>query len=174
MKHLMTLIALALSSQAHADIYKCQVGGRYIYQADPCATGASSSKVQVHSRKIAPQNTNLGGEGYPATEVKRPASQSERDLALANNLERERLGRDLDREIAHAENRISELRQRMSDELEVLRNKKSQSKNNLAGAVWEQSISEEMTATSNRYTADIAAEQNGLEQLRTKREKLKK
>jgi len=37
MKILFPLIALALSAAAHAQVYKCQDGGRTVYSQEPCS-----------------------------------------------------------------------------------------------------------------------------------------
>lgn len=50
--------------------------------------------------------------------------------------------------------------------------KKAQANNNLAGAVWENSISEEMTAVVGRYDVRIRAIQGEIERLKGERERL--
>lgn len=60
----------------------------------------------------------------------------------------------------------------MNAELAALRAKKAQANNNLAGAVWENSISEEMTTVVGRYDLRIRAIQGEIERLQGERESL--
>ena len=67
------------------------------------------------------------------------------------------------RAVSNAQARITQLIQERDAKLAALRDKKSYANNNLAGATWEKSISDEMQAVAQRYNADIA---NAREDLR--------
>ena len=57
----------------------------------------------------------------------------------------------------------------MNGELSALRQKKSYANNNLAGAQWQTSISEEMSAVTAKYQTMIDAEKDRLAHLREQR-----
>lgn len=61
----------------------------------------------------------------------------------------------------------------MSGELAALRAKKAQANNNLAGAVWENSISEEMSAVVARYDVRIRGLREEIRRLEGEREALR-
>lgn len=74
------------------------------------------------------------------------------------------------REIAYAirdsEQEIDGYRAQMDRELAALQYKKSQANNNLAGATWEQSISTEMQAVSEKYRTKIQIARDRIVDLR--------
>lgn len=87
-------------------------------------------------------------------------------------MEHERALRDIDHRISVEHSRIRDEEGKMNAELAALRAKKAQANNNLAGAVWENSISEEMTAVVGRYDVRIRAIQGEIERLKGERERL--
>ena len=60
----------------------------------------------------------------------------------------------------------------LSGELAALRAKKAHANNNLAGAMWEQSISQEMSAVVARYDVRIRAIRGEIERLQGERARL--
>ena len=68
----------------------------------------------------------------------------------------------LKRDVRKSENTIVEYQQRMQAELANLSNKKRSASNNLAGAQWETSISNEMQAVTTKYNSLISTEQSRL------------
>ena len=92
----------------------------------------------------------------------------------ANALERERRLTEIDREIKRLEGRIVDHRSEMGSEMDSLRRKKQFANNKLAGATWEQSISDEMNAVVQKYDALIRNDQNQIERLHTDADQLRK
>lgn len=88
-------------------------------------------------------------------------------------MRRGREARDLDHQIQISQQRLSELRIELDRELQKLRAQKARAANNLAGAIYEQSVSNEMTAVKDNYSAQIDAEKDKLADLRAKRSALK-
>lgn len=88
-------------------------------------------------------------------------------------MEHERALRDIDHRISVEHSRIREQEDRMSGELAALRAKKAQANNNLAGAVWENSISEEMSAVVARYDVRIRGLREEIRRLEGEREALR-
>lgn len=152
---------------ARGEVFKCSVQGRVVYQSDPCGSVAKGARLEVSVRPIVSEDAHA---------VEQVRQQIERDIALANQMERERLAGELDREILLAEQRISELRQRMDMEMEALRAEKakgkSKSRSKSRDAAREKSISEEMVALTTRFKTDIQVEQDELAQLRLRRKAL--
>jgi len=75
-------------------------------------------------------------------------------------MENERQLRDIDYEIKNLEREVDGYQSAMDGQLVALQRKKSLAKNNLAGATWEQSISTEMQAISERYRTRIQITQD--------------
>ena len=143
-----TLIAATLSiGTAQAAVYKCEgPDGKLTFSDQPCQ-GEPSEEVTVDY--IEPSES----QRRQAAEV---AARDSQMLA-----EQDRQNR-----IAATEERIRNLKESRDQELEALRNKKRYANNNLAGATWEQSISQEMDAVAQRYNADIQAAREELSELR--------
>src|SRR5690554_3435232 len=69
----------------------------------------------------------------------------------------------LKRDLRRTENKITQYQQNMQRELAVLQGKKRSANNNLAGAQWETSISNEMQAVTTKYNSLISTEQSRLD-----------
>lgn len=80
---------------------------------------------------------------------------------------------EITREISLMEGRVDNYRRAMDSEMNRLRNKKLYANNNLAGATWEQSISDEMNAVASKYDSMIRAAQNRIDQLRNEEDRLR-
>jgi predicted nucleic acid-binding Zn-ribbon protein len=88
---------------------------------------------------------------------------------MADRMAHSRELRDLDIDIAAAAQDIDNLRGQLQHELGVLQEKKTHANNNLAGATWLESISQEMAAVTHRYDIEIKAAQGRLDTLRAQR-----
>lgn len=151
MKHLhiflsaLALFLTVLSAPAYtAEIYKCMdAHGRPIYSQMPCGSDAKKTTITPPDE--------IGSVSTDRTSL--------RELKDSNRL------RDIERNIAAENRRIRSLQQSMESELEKLRQKKRQARNNLAGDQWEQSISAEMSAVVEKYNAKIAAANARFERL---------
>lgn len=78
-------------------------------------------------------------------------------------MERDRLIFEKQHQIASLERTVAERNTQMAQEIDQLRQRKSLARNNLAGATWEQSLSSEMQAVTQKYQA---INQIDLEQIR--------
>lgn len=139
------LMAVCLNASA-TEIYQCKdAKGRSVFSQTPCGKDAT--------KKIIEGPAELGTvipDGDPA---KRLIFSNER--------------RELDRKITSQKRYISSLQSSMDRDLAGLRAKKSHANNNLAGAQWEQSISTEMQAVTERYRSKISVAENQLDRLLT-------
>lgn len=89
-------------------------------------------------------------------------------------MEVERHQRELDYAIERGESDVQRLQGHMEAELDALRRKKLLAENNLAGATYEQSISSEMQAASEKYRIQIQVAQDRVAQLRAEAADLRK
>lgn len=166
---LLTLSALLVAASAHAQVYKCKIDGKTVFADRPCATDAKPIDVRPASGHSAPALPPLVITTPGATQ---PINSSSNPQAVVARMEHARALREMDHRIEVEHSRIREEEGRMNAELAALRAKKAQANNNLAGAVWENSISEEMTTVVGRYDLRIRAIQGEIERLQGERAKL--
>lgn len=125
--------------------------GKKTFQEQPCGGGVTS-EVKTY-------------------QVSAPSSDAVYDLPTDDpryiQMRDDNLRAQLSRDIKKTESNIERYRSALDRELSVLRAKKSRANNNLAGAAWEQSISVEMQAVSDRYASQIDAERDVLNALRS-------
>ena len=166
---ILTLAALLLATSAHAQVYKCKIDGKTVFADQPCAADAKPLDVRPASGHSAPALPPLviTTPGAP-----QPINASSNPQAVVARMEHARALRDMDHRIEVEHSRIREEESRMNAELAALRAKKAQANNNLAGAVWENSISEEMTTVVGRYDLRIRAIHGEIERLQGERESL--
>lgn len=152
------ILALAPLGAVAQSLYKCTEGGVVKYAERPCGksavlisgpqAGAQSKHVVQTAESPAPAPAIAARAPDAATPAPADA-QKARQEQLAQ-MAKERRIRELGFEIRDAE-------REMDDELEKLRQRKYRSANNLAGATWESSISQEMQAATSKHTARIDA-----------------
>ena len=92
---------------------------------------------------------------------------------MARQMERERLIREKEFEIAHLGELMARRTGLMEQELAALRIKKMQANNNLAGATWEQSISTEMSVVVEKYKVQKEADGERLKVMSAELRRLK-
>lgn len=159
MRHRLVLLAVMLCSHAGAQVYKCAEGGTTVYSELPC--GASAKAVTVrpasgHAPAAAPDRL--------AARPQEPSLSDRADAAVKRRL--------LDDEIWRKERAVSLLYDELAARQAQLRDRKQLSRNNLAGATWEQSISEEMKAVAAEYDIKIRGAQTEVEALKRRRDDL--
>jgi len=161
--YLLLVALLALLTTPAVAVNKCvDDTGKVAYQSAPCPSAAKGSEITL--QKAAP----------PPVVSPADAEELKRIQQTTGGMERERRLKEINREIGSVENQITDYRQRMSDELSTLQQKKQLASNNLAGATWEQSISAEMSAISQKYDLLIHDEQTQIERLRADADQLRK
>jgi len=148
MKTLLLLVTLLLTFSAQAKIYKCvDANGRTNYTQTKCP---NAQEIIIRSQKIYHQ---------PATSSVNSIAKKASVMASARRV------KEIDREINDHRERIVYLQQRMRSEIAQLREKKYYANNNLAGATWEQSISQEIEAVTKRYDIEINVQQKAIDRL---------
>ena len=161
------LLSLLLIAPAFGQtMYKCpNAAGVVNFQQMPCTPQGGGETVPV---KAIP--TGAGADsGSPQR-----ASETDRVKQLAHQAERERRFLEIRREIDELERKTRDYRKDMANEMSSLKNKKQFSTNSLAGAVWEQSISDEMNAVSSKYDSLIRSAQSQIDSLRQEETQLRK
>lgn len=143
---------LIASSVAHADVYRCKSGGKVVFSDLPCESGAK------------PINVRPAG-GAASQDPARPSTERAKLDEINARLKRKELDADIEREERHLET----IERDRDTELSQLREKKSYARNNLAGATWEQSISSEMIAVTNKYESKIRAQQRKIDEMKSAR-----
>lgn len=139
----------AISATAMADIYKCKdANGRTTFSQLPCAPDAQ--KVIVKTTEPSESDRE----------------QTRETLDKNNAMIKEN---EESRQIASARNRVDTLINEREAKLSQLRIKKLYAANNLAGATWEKSISDEMQAVTEKYNADIDAARQRVHDLENKK-----
>lgn len=157
-RHILAAAIMAAASLPAGAVYKCVIDGRTTYSQEPCAPSAAEIDTTPARGHAAPTEADKGGARTAAVAA---------DLADARKL------RDIGFDIDATERRIASLRDQMSRDLGAIRDRKRHASNNLSGAMWEQSLSTEMQATTARYQAEISVEQSRLDALRSEQTALK-
>lgn len=135
------IISLFWASSGYADIYKCVVNGKTTFAQQPCAANAVKVEVNTHQ---------------PSDEERQRAQESaefNQSYNAENKLKYKIL--TLNRKNSDLKRNIEDYQSKMDSEIEDLKRDKSRSANNLAGATWEKSLSEEMSAVTSKYQVKI-------------------
>lgn len=145
----LSLVPLAAPAQT---LYKCTEGGIIRYADRPCGKSAVLiSGPPAAARENVVQPADAPAMAPRASADPAPAdAQPLRQAQLLAQMARERRLRELEFEIRDAERQLE-------DDLDQLKRRKTYANNNLAGATWEGSISQEMQAVTAKGNARIEA-----------------
>lgn len=166
------LLLVALSGNTFAQVYKCKEGGTTVFSATPCAVGAKPIDVRPASGSARAQPAERQAD--PQTQPNAPRAGSVQQNSLTERADVAARRRILEDEIYRKERSVSALYDELAAKQEQLRQKKNRSMNNLAGATWEQSISDEMKAVAAEYDIKIRGAQGEVDALKRKRDELSK
>ncbi|NRQ43983.1 DUF4124 domain-containing protein [Rheinheimera sp. YQF-2] len=139
-----TLLILLLLSPliASANVYKCKVKGVITYSQIPCSEDVQvTDYAREEATAMLPQNNSTAAEAA-ATMDRLSESVKKRDMRININ----RLQSDKTNKLAERNNKMAQLKE-----------SKRYSANNLAGAVRNESLSEEMAAVAAQYDTDVRA-----------------
>lgn len=137
------ILATAFSALASANVYKCDIEGVITYSQIPCNHDAQITEYTTEQLSSTSQaQTNKSAEEAHTTMDRLSESIKKRDLRIAIN----RLKSDKTRLQSQRDNKVAKLK-----------SAKRSANNNLAGAVWEDSLSEEMAAIAVQYDTDVRA-----------------
>ena len=163
MKVIFFVFMLFVSSVAQSAFYKCVVDGNTTFTDQPCDQGAKSevlNNIEVVKR-------------VPSTRRQTEnASSVERMNKATASMYADRRKSELKRDISDKEKSVVTLQKRMDAEVAGLRFKKRFASNNLAGATYEGSISEEISAVVSRYDSKISVAQRDIDRFYKELERL--
>ena len=163
------LLATAAAVPVHAQVYKCRdAGGTTVYSAQPCAVDAKLIDVRPASggsRQTASATAAIQPPGEVGSSAYAPRSLVQRGNDAA-------LRRMLDDDITRKQGEIAAINAEHEAAQAALREKKGRARNNLAGATWEQSISDEMQAVAAAHTTRVGMAQRELEDMRARRARM--
>jgi len=163
MKVILFVFMLFGSSFAQSAFYKCVVDGKTTFTDQPCDQNAESEvlkniEVVRHTPSTQHQAEN--------------ASSVDRMKKAAASMYVDRRKSEIKKDISDKEEDIVTLQKRMDAEVAGLRFKKRFANNNLAGATYEGSLSEEISAVVSRYDSKISVVQKGIDRLYKELERL--
>ena len=175
MKRLMVALVLsALGSAVMAqEMYTCTVDGRKVIQDRPCK-GAPIKMKSADYKPAEPAATESQAAPPGAATVDYAKQDRERREAYLAASEKSRKIRDLEHRIKITEREVEGLQEERDKKLAALRKEKGSANNNLAGAVYLESLSGEMQAVTTRYETDIRSKQAQLKKLQDELEAARK
>lgn len=166
MKRIIGALLICIAWPATAQVYKCKDGNTTVFSATPCAAEARPIDVRPASgtSRQAPATTAAAAPSAAAS-AEAPGGQRNM-MQRADDAARRRI---LDDDIWRKQRALDSLHDELSLRQTQLRNKKTWATNNLAGAVWEQSISDEMQAVAAEYDIKIRKATKEIDELKAKR-----
>lgn len=168
----LSIFLLLEASSASAAIYRCMVDGKLTFSDSPCSGSDSKSNVYMEEK---PKETNTQRKNFKSDEGPDRKSMDVKNSYLDKSCSKEVISRlemryfILDDEVKREEEKVKDLRENQESELDILRKKKHYSANNLAGATWEQSISEEMNSVTELYNNKIKYLNDSLQEKKSER-----
>lgn len=174
MIRLLALLLLCMSLPSWA-INKCiDASGKVTFTDAPCKLGQGKSTMEFGSAPTMPDPKGSSeSSGTPSPKTATKPSADEMNAAWLKDVDRDRKRADLQSKIDSLQ-RDSDTDQRSMDaELAALQMKKLNARNNLAGATYEQSISQEMSAITSKYDVKIRSAQVQIDSLQTKLDAIK-
>lgn len=167
---ILTLGLCALVSGVHAQFKCTSTSGAVSFQQTPCSgTDRRSERLDIRPAAGATATGAVAAQPASATSV----GKENADMRMARQMERERLIREKEFEIAQLGELMARRTGLMEQELAALRIKKMQANNNLAGATWEQSISTEMSVVVEKYKVQKEADGERLKVMSAELRRLK-
>ena len=146
-------LASAMTGPAGAtEVYRCEIDGVMSFSQQPCAENAQRLEVNY----IRPS----------AADIARQEERSRRTVETNREMAQERQIREIGYDIESAAGTIRTLQRQRDIEVAQLRRKKDSANNNLAGATWENSITQEMEAVIQRYDSLISQHQADIDRWR--------
>lgn len=154
----LAIVPLAAPAQT---LYRCTEGGIIRYADRPCGKSAVLISGQpTAARENVVQHADAPAIAPPASAGSRPpADEQQLRQAQLAQMVRERRIRELEFEIRDTERQLE-------NDLDQLKRRKAYANNNLAGAIWEGSLSQEMQAVTAKGNARIDTLRRELTSLR--------
>lgn len=146
-------LSILLPLAAHADVYRCDQNGQTTFSDEPCGEDAKNLGDVQATQVGGSMGSRLSNEFFEER-------SRERGLEHINN------------EIDDLEDVRVDLRESMRSELARLEQKRQQANNNLAGAVWENSLTKDKKAIQEKWQSRIQEVNEEIAYYRQKRQEL--
>ena len=146
MKKVIIILAIVvISSTAQAQVYRCNIDGKTVFTNRPCNGGNSQEQVFIKN-----QNRPIFSTDSHTRNSKDTAEDTRHQIT---KLQIQSI--DIEAKIKRLDLKVRAAEGSRGSRLNALRYKKRKAANNLAGAVWEKSISDEMQAVVSMYNNQI-------------------
>ncbi|CAM3896782.1 DUF4124 domain-containing protein [Rheinheimera salexigens] len=161
---LLTLIFIA-SSNVHANVYKCEVDGVVTFSQSPCADDA---EITDYSRENADPvlNNSQPVAGINSSAIGETPEQTFERIALANNK------RDLMSRINWKKREVKKVINERNAKIASVRNQKGKVQLNVAGVLYEDSLSNDIMAITSQYDVTINELNREIDQMMAEHQKL--
>lgn len=164
-------LMFATAPSYSAQIHKCEIDGVVTFSQMPCPDNAyKKEKITVKT-----QPKIQAAKNFNADELKQnttsPLPVTSNNSAAKKDLIRVSIFQ-LDQQIARRNQNIQRLKRKMSRSVSKLKTRTTYANNNLAGAIYQDALSEEMIATTNKYATMIHDEERQIEELKAKKQTL--
>ncbi|GIU15565.1 hypothetical protein TUM4261_32700 [Shewanella sp. c952] len=155
MRALIIISVFLFTAPVMSEVYRCGDG---VYQADPCDESSKPIDLSNVGSVVANENTlpTLSTTSESATAAKK----SEISSYIRN--------RQIEREINKLESRREKVLVNRDQRMRELRDRGRYANNNLAGATWQQSLAQEMSAISQQADSEVSTLDRQIAQLRTR------
>ncbi|RPA55986.1 hypothetical protein EGC79_01850 [Shewanella vesiculosa] len=162
------LIMVSASASASAEVYKCADGK---YQADPCDDQSEPLDLSNVGSLVAPSRgypENLTNETTDARLQDTSVNPRDKKAEIAQYLRKQKI----EREIRNLEKERKKAFKDRDDKIEQLRTTGKRANNNLAGATWQQSLAQEMTAVMQQGSTEVESIDRQISALRSELKQL--
>lgn len=155
MRHqLIFIVTLFIATPALSDVYRCADG---VYQADPCDDSSQPVDLSNVGSVVRADNTVNITNSITSNAVSDKKSQ------ISTYIRNQQIEREISKLETRRERAISNRDRRMAN----LRERGQWANNNLAGATWQQSLAQEMSAITLQADTEVSSIDRQIAQLRT-------
>ncbi|MGP1834022.1 hypothetical protein ACTTBA_13160 [Shewanella frigidimarina] len=165
---ILIMVSASASASASAEVYKCADGK---YQADPCDDQSEPLDLSNVGSVVAPSRgypENLTNETIDARQQDSAVNPRDKKAEIAQYLRKQKI----EREIRNLEKERKKAFKDRDDKIEQLRTTGKRANNNLAGATWQQSLAQEMTAVMQQGSTEVESIDRQISALRSELKQL--
>ena len=162
------LIMVSASASASAEVYKCADGK---YQADPCDDQSEPLDLSNVGSVVAPSRgypENLTNETIDARQQDRVVNPRDKKAEIAQYLRKQKIEHEIRNLVKERKKAFKD----RDDKIEQLRTTGKRANNNLAGATWQQSLAQEMTAVMQQGSTEVESIDRQISALRSELKQL--
>lgn len=150
LKRTLLVIALVVPALSYGAVYQCKENGQTVFSDRPCGNDAKEIEVKA-AQKVG---GSMGGD---------------RASEFLEHRDKKRQLQLIDRKIDRLKKKRQQVKGYMDNALIQYQRDKARANNNLAGAVWENSLAEEARVLRERYQSEIDEINREIDRQREKR-----